>query len=281
MRKAIEYILHMRPLAQLVTMIPFALGYLLSGARNIGEFVFGAFVWLVLLNAGTVAFNSYYDKDDGPINFLSRPPKATKGLLLFSWALKLCGLLLAAFINHDFLLLYALSVILSVLYSHSFFRLKTKYGMDLLINMVGYGLMTPLAGWFLSGNHLNIKFVFAGLIGVFFMGAVVPLTQIFQYEREKRSGETGFTVLVGVPIALFTSIVLFSAGNFVAMFFILAYDLPFLLFLAYCAIALVMYCHLHHWFRHFRVLNAIKELYKTYGYAAAGGIIFALSLIFL
>ncbi len=48
------------------------------------------FVWVVLLNGGTLAFNSAYDRDTGPVAYLPNPPQppswlagASFGLMFF------------------------------------------------------------------------------------------------------------------------------------------------------------------------------------------------------
>ena len=52
-------------------------------------------------------------------------------------------------------LAYALCFVLSVLYSVPPFRLKAVAGADWLINMWGFGTLTPYAGWAATGLPLD------------------------------------------------------------------------------------------------------------------------------
>jgi chlorophyll synthase len=126
-----------------------------------------------LLGTFTLLLNTYYDMGTTD---LANPRKQyvtvlddlvdRETVLYAAWGFAALGLLLAAFVSENFiayaapvggltailgggvfLLLVALAVVLSFAYSHPSIRLKGVPGMDLLVNVVGFGVICPLAGW--------------------------------------------------------------------------------------------------------------------------------------
>ena len=65
------------------------------------------------------------------------------------------GLLGAFLLPAGYRAAYALSLGLSVLYSVPPFRLKAVPGADWVINMWGFGTLTPYAGWAATGVSLD------------------------------------------------------------------------------------------------------------------------------
>ena len=80
----------------------------------------------VFLYGGITAYNSYYDRDEGPVGGLLRPPPVTQPLLGFSIGMQLIGLALSAAVGWELTLLYATVMLLSVAYSHPAFRWKAR-----------------------------------------------------------------------------------------------------------------------------------------------------------
>lgn len=198
--------------------------------------------WVVLLNGGTLAFNSAFDRDTGPIAFLADPPAPPPWLGKAALVLMMTGVLLAWLVVGDaFALVVGICVLLSVAYSHPWPRLKKRPGLDLLVNMLGYGAGTTLAGilagqaayfgasgnacqaggWRtvswpgLSGSLANqfhlawaqgpLGFVVG--FGLLF-GSLYPLTQIYQIQADQQRGDNTLCTRLGVRKALVLSLVL-------------------------------------------------------------------------
>jgi hypothetical protein len=94
----LDYLLHLRPAEWPIVAGHAALGYLLAvgitGLRagaHLPEALLGVALWVVCLNGGTLALNSAFDRDEGDIAYLRRPPPPPPGLALASLGLMLAG----------------------------------------------------------------------------------------------------------------------------------------------------------------------------------------------
>ena len=225
------YLLHLRPLEWPIMSAHFLLGTLLAAGWKLpwGLTFLGWFAYVVLLNGGTLAINSAFDQDEGDIGYLRQPPKPPRYLLPFSAALLALGVLLAApFLlvppagSRFFWILLACTV-MSVLYSVPPIRLKARAGWDLLINCLGFGLLTPLAGWALTGIPIPAFLWHLGWGFFFLFAALYPMTQIYQVEEDRSRGDQTLVIRLGegrsLTLALLAAIaahVLFARGLFLA-----------------------------------------------------------------
>jgi 4-hydroxybenzoate polyprenyltransferase len=204
-----DYVLHLRPAEWPILGAHTAVGYLLavglpgaqSGAR-LGPAALGIALWVVCLNGGTLALNSAFDRDEGDIAYLRRPPLPPAGLAAFSLTLMVIGLMLALLLPFPYIAVYALCFILSVLYSMPPFRLKAVAGADWLINMWGFGTLTPYAGWSSTGIPLDAvgALVLLGFCPLF--ASLYPLTQLYQLEEDSRRGDRTLAVVLGARRSL-------------------------------------------------------------------------------
>ena len=162
----------------------------------------GWLVFVALLNGGTLAINSAFDQDTGDIGYLRQPPKPPRHLLLVS------SLMLAASLGLGFLLppvfawSNAVCVAMAVLYSVPPARLKARAGWDLLINCLGFGLLTPLAGWGLTGRPVPAG-IWSLVVGFgFLFGALYPPTQIYQIDEDRARGDRTLVIGLGEGASL-------------------------------------------------------------------------------
>ena len=178
LNKLKPYILHLRPRTIPITsfhmIAGLVIGYLINTniELNILKIIIGIFVWVILLNGGTLAINSYYDNDKGDIGWLDNPPKVPKYLHIYSIVLMITGLIIAYFINYRFLFAYSFFFILSILYSVPPFRLKEKAGFDAFVNTIGYGVLTMYAGYAFLNISLSTPIILVILIATIIVSAV-------------------------------------------------------------------------------------------------------------
>ena len=190
-----------------------AVGYLLAvglrgaaaGARLTPALV-GLVLWVVCLNGGTLALNSAYDRDEGDIAYLRRPPTPPRYLAAFSIALMGVGQVLAFRLAAPYPMLYAVCFVLSLAYSVPPLRLKAVAGADWLINMWGFGTFTPAAGWSATGIAIDPArgLVLLGFCPLF--AALYPLTQLYQVEEDVRRGDRTLAAALGVRRSLSAAI---------------------------------------------------------------------------
>jgi len=208
-----SYVLHLRPAEWPIMAGHTLLGYVL--AVGIGGAVRGArlpqaigalVVWVVFLNGGTLAINSVFDKDEGDIGYLNAPPPLPQHLLAFSAALLAGGQLLAFAFPVAFRIDYAICLVLSILYSVPPFRFKAVAGVDWVINMWGFGTLTPFAAWAATGRALDMghALVLLGFCPLF--AGLYPLTQLYQMEEDRRRGDRTLALMLGMRASLAVAI---------------------------------------------------------------------------
>jgi 4-hydroxybenzoate polyprenyltransferase len=208
-----DYLLHMRPREWPIMIAHTALGYFL--ARGIASPVTGADVaalapglllWVLFLNGGTLALNSAFDRDEGDIGYLDHPPPAPRYLAQWGFGLMLAGQVIALLLPRGFAIAYAVCFAMSLLYSVPPVRLKAVAGADWLINMIGFGTLTPYAGWALARTPLTHAgaSALAGFAPLF--AALYPLTQLYQLDEDRARGDRTLALALGVRWSLALSI---------------------------------------------------------------------------
>jgi 4-hydroxybenzoate polyprenyltransferase len=219
-----DYILHLRPAEWPIMAAHTTLGYLLAvgvdGAlrgEQLGSLGLGLAIWVLLLNGGTLAINSAFDRDEGDIGYLKAPPPPPRGLWLFALCLLALGQGLAFLLPAAFVWSYAACFAMSLVYSVPPFRWKAVAGLDWLINMVGFGTLTPYAGYALTGElpgraHLLVLLAFCPLFA-----SLYPLTQLYQFEEDSRRGDRTLALILGMRRSLQLAVA--SAVAAFALFF--------------------------------------------------------------
>ncbi len=204
-----SYILHMRPAEWPIMAGHTLLGYVL--AVGFAGVVRGAWlsqalgalaIWVIFLNGGTLAINSVFDKDEGDIGYLNSPPTLPRYLLHFSLVLLIGGQTLALLLPAGFQIAYAICFVMSILYSVPPFRFKAVAGVDWVINMWGFGTLTPYAAWAATGRPLDLGH---GLILLAFcplFAGLYPLTQLYQFDEDRRRGDRTLALILGMGASL-------------------------------------------------------------------------------
>jgi 1,4-dihydroxy-2-naphthoate octaprenyltransferase len=217
--KWIPLFVHLRLHYQLVLLSPlFIWGFLLGGGAPSIRAGLGFLAFHVFLYGGITAYNSYYDRDEGPVGGLRFPPPVSEALLGFSLAVQAAGLVLALFVGIAFTVLYLIVMVLSVAYSHPRWRWKARPILSLLVVAFGQGAIGFIGGWlcgssppmaWLGSPGAMLGTAAATLITVGFF----PLTQIYQTEEDSARGDQTFAVAFGAKRSFgFTLVCLALAG---------------------------------------------------------------------
>jgi 4-hydroxybenzoate polyprenyltransferase len=204
-----SYLLHLRPAEWPImaghTMLGYVLAVGLPGVARgawLPEALWALLIWVVFLNGGTLAINSVFDRDEGDIGYLNAPPPLPRYLLHFSVALLVSGQLLAFTLPAGFRLAYAICFAMSLLYSVPPFRFKAVAGVDWVINMWGFGTLTPYAGWAATGRPLDLGHALVLLAFCPLFAGLYPLTQLYQFEEDRRRGDRTLALIVGMRASL-------------------------------------------------------------------------------
>ena len=196
-----DFILHLRLNYNfLILSAPFLLGALyLPNISNVGLFIYLFLLVYIFLIGGANAYNSYFDKDEGPIGGLEHPPKMTRWMYYGSWICQLLGLLLSFLALRVFGLLFLFSILMSWLYSGPIFRFKSKPLFSFLIIGIGTGFNATLMGYYAGGGNEMVPQLFFGALGVTLMIlSMYPFSQAYQIKEDARRGNITFAVKYGI-----------------------------------------------------------------------------------
>lgn len=191
-------------------------------------------------------YNSYMDRDEAPIGGLAHPLQPTKELFYVSIVMDVLALVLSFSVSVIFGIGMLLYITASRAYSYRGIRLKQyPFGGFLTVfvcqgALVFYSVYKGM-GVDASLGQLLVPCIIASLL----IGALYPLTQIYQHEADKQDGVITISYLLGKRGTFLLSGVLFGAAtgclfywfklkdqlNFFYLF--LLFTLPVVLFFLY------------------------------------------------
>jgi len=176
-----------------------------------------------LLYPASQAFNTWYDRDEGPIGGIAAPPPVHPSLVWTAWVLDGATLVSSWFLGPTFFVCMVVYTLGSKLYSWKVTRLKKR----------------PVAGWLGVGVVQGALTFWAVVQGVgtpreltdpvlwlgtataaLFLWGVYPLTQVYQHEEDARHGDLTISRLVGIRGTFVLSALFLSAAvaGFVVLF---------------------------------------------------------------
>jgi 1,4-dihydroxy-2-naphthoate octaprenyltransferase len=176
------------------------------------------FVFLILhllVYPSSNGYNSYMDRDETPIGGLSAPLQPTKQLFYTSVVMDLLALIASAFISLVFSMGILLYIIASRAYSYRKLRLK-KYpftGFFTVFIFQGAVIFFITYHAVSVGQTLNVP-VIPCVISSLLIGALYPLTQIYQHEEDKKDGVTTISYVLGKRGTFIFSLFFFLAATF-------------------------------------------------------------------
>ncbi len=193
-------IAHLRLHFQLLLAPIFIWGTFLSGVRTLAEFWLAFASFHLFLYGGITAFNSYYDRDEGPVGGMRVPPPVPEALLPFSLAVLAAGAVLAGFVNATLLVIYLAITAMGLAYSHPAIRLKARPFAGLATVALGQGVLACLGGWASVEPDLSSvdTLAWVGILGATLVTVgFYPITQAYQVEEDLARGDLTFAAWAG------------------------------------------------------------------------------------
>lgn len=191
----------------------------------------------VFLYPSSNAFNSYFDRDQGPIGGVKNPPAVDGKLLKASFVFLVLGLGTALLAGWGFFLAMVVYSLCSMLYSWDKTRWKSKPYAGLLLVVLGQGGLTALAVALSAGRaapSLPILLWGTGASALLLWG-IYPLTQVYQHDEDKRRGDISYSLQLGIKGTFLSSGAAFLlAGIGLAGFLFLRFPGEFFVASALC-----------------------------------------------
>ena len=201
----------------------------------------------LLVYPASNGYNSYMDRDEGPIGGLARPLQPTRQLFWVTLVMDLLALALGFIIGFWFVAGLAVYILASRAYSYRGIRLKkwpfagwltviTCQG-ALVFFIVYQGSHPAAAGAASLQAPLEAMIACSLLLGGFY-----PLTQIYQHEADRRDGVRTLSQVLGYRGSfVFTGIAYAMAVLLLADYFLTTLQLTEFCVLATCMLPVIVY----------------------------------------
>lgn len=161
------------------------------------------FILHVLLYPASNGYNSYFDKDEGSIGGLEKPPEVSPELYYVALLLDALAILLGLLINWRFALMLLIYGLVSKAYSHPAIRLK-KYAIgSWLVAGTFQGFFTFLMSYMgvhdvSLGQALLPEVLLPAALSTLMLCGSYPMTQIYQHEEDARRGDFTLSYRLGI-----------------------------------------------------------------------------------
>ncbi len=158
----------------------------------------------LLIYPASNAYNSYFDRDEGPIGGLENPPPVDERLHCLAWALDGLAILLSfALVGWPFAVAMIGYGLVSKAYSHDSIRLKKYPVLSWVVIGLFQGGFTYLAV-LQAVNDLPLAELirwehgFPALLATANLLGFYPMTQIYQHDEDARRGDLTMSRLLGI-----------------------------------------------------------------------------------
>lgn len=204
-----------------VAVFPVYIGYVIA-SRNIFPTVESFLALLIagpLIMGSTLVLNEYFDRNidrknprkaNSPlINGLIEPENALEAAV----ALMLIGSFTSFAISIPFTIVVVSCILLSFFYSAPPLKFKSLPGADLMVNAVGLGVLSPLAGYFTVSKPLEPFPMLCLIIFTTRFGAAYISSTMVDYDADKECGVNTISVKMGKRNAYLLGLVFMAITN--------------------------------------------------------------------
>lgn len=184
------------------------------------EAILAFFILHVLVYPASNGYNSYMDADTTPVGGLRKPLQPTRQLFTVSLVMDAAALLLSLSISVFFALGILLYIIASRAYSYRGIRLK-KFPITGFITVITFqgALVFAISYIAISGLPPKQIPIIPVVISSMLIGALYPLTQVYQHHEDARDGVTTISALVGCRGTFILSALFFTMASALLYFY--------------------------------------------------------------
>lgn len=155
------------------------------------------------------------DRDETPIGGLAHPLQPTKQLFFVSVGMDMVAVAVSFFINPFFALGILLYIAASRAYSYRKIRLKQYPVIGFITVFIFQGaLIYFITNYSVGGQSLPSISLSSAITASLLIGALYPLTQVYQHEADKKDGVTTLSYLLGIKGTFVFSMGLFLTATF-------------------------------------------------------------------
>jgi len=161
--------------------------------------------WLQFINVAVLLFgtatvyNSWHDKDEGPIGGLKNPPPMQPWMRKLALWMQFGGLLIAHYGGIEFTYLYLISMVFFWLYSTRRARWKGHPIKSLIAIGVSTGTNSFWMGYFAAGgDQFSPEIIVAGIGTALVFLSLYPVSQIYQMRTDSVRGDRTFAIEFGI-----------------------------------------------------------------------------------
>lgn len=169
----------------------------------------------LLVYPASNGYNSYMDKDDTPIGGLQNPLQPTKELFYITVIMDVIAIIFSFFINPVLALCILLYILASRAYSYRRIRLKKYPVTGFLTVFIFQGALIFFSTYCAAQTKTSFHIPWLPcLISSLLIGALYPLTQIYQHMEDKKDGVISISYLLGKKGTFIFSMILFLSATF-------------------------------------------------------------------
>ncbi len=217
-----DILLHLRLPFSLFLMPIYWLGLSFQTTPNWSKNILIFLVLHLLVYPASNAYNSYCDKDTGPIGGLEKPPTVAPILAKVAYLLDFTALFVSyLFISKTMTLFVLAYIIMSRLYSWPITRLKKYPFLSFGIVGVFQGALVFYISYTFGQNNVALSSSIPFLKMAFcacLLWSVYPITQIYQHQADKLAGDKTMSQILGVNGTFINAIFWFIVANIIAYF---------------------------------------------------------------
>lgn len=213
-RQLLNFFIHLRLHYQFLILS----GAYLLAALFVDEIVHRQY-WLQFLNVhillfgSATAYNSWWDKDKGPVGGLKHPPEMQSWMWPASLIMQFAGLMWAFTAGLNYSLIYALSMLFFWLYSSPLARWKGKAVLSFIAIGISTGFNSFLLGFLAAGGFpITITEGLTALGVACIVLSLHPASQVYQTNDDLARGDQTFAAKFGLRAVKWLFTFFFAAG---------------------------------------------------------------------